>query len=46
MNRKHIAGRCIQVVGCCCCRLAYPEEDWLHLVGLIHDLGKLLAHRE
>ena len=24
------------------CRLAYPQEDWLHLVGLIHDLGRLL----
>lgn len=24
-------------------RSVYPEEDWLHLVGLIHDLGKLMA---
>ena len=24
-------------------RKAYPEEDWLHLVGLIHDLGKFMA---
>ncbi|OIW16878.1 hypothetical protein TanjilG_00127 [Lupinus angustifolius] len=23
-------------------RKDYPNEDWLHLVGLIHDLGKLL----
>ncbi|GAX82146.1 hypothetical protein CEUSTIGMA_g9574.t1 [Chlamydomonas eustigma] len=27
------------------CRLAYPDKDWLHLVGLIHGLGKLLAHK-
>lgn len=26
------------------CRLAYPDEPWLHLVGLIHGLGKLLSH--
>eukprot|EP01125_Pyxidicula_operculata_P023237 TRINITY_DN994_c0_g1_i1.p1 TRINITY_DN994_c0_g1~~TRINITY_DN994_c0_g1_i1.p1 ORF type:complete len:278 (-),score=55.77 TRINITY_DN994_c0_g1_i1:995-1828(-) len=24
-------------------RQDYPDEDWLHLVGLIHDLGKILA---
>jgi len=23
-------------------RSLYPEEDWLHLIGLIHDLGKIL----
>ncbi|KXZ45324.1 hypothetical protein GPECTOR_56g421 [Gonium pectorale] len=27
------------------CRLHHPELDWLHLVGLIHGLGKLLAHK-
>lgn len=27
------------------CRRAHPQHDWLHLVGLIHDLGKLLAHQ-
>jgi len=29
-------------------RRAHPGEeyDWLHLTGLIHDLGKLLAHQE
>lgn len=27
-------------------RAAYPQEDWLHLSGLIHGLGKLLAHEE
>ncbi|GFR39908.1 hypothetical protein Agub_g413 [Astrephomene gubernaculifera] len=26
------------------CRLHHPELDWLHLVGLMHGLGKLLAH--
>lgn len=26
------------------CRLAHPELEWLPLVGLIHGLGKLLAH--
>lgn len=25
-------------------RAAYPDHDWLHLTGLIHDLGKVLAH--
>lgn len=25
-----------------CLRKMYPELDWLHLVGLIHDLGKVL----
>lgn len=24
-------------------REAYPDDDWFHLVGLIHDLGKILA---
>lgn len=24
-------------------RLEYPEWDWLHLTGLIHDLGKVMA---
>ncbi|GLC39446.1 hypothetical protein PLESTB_001349600 [Pleodorina starrii] len=27
------------------CRLHHPDLDWLHLVGLMHGLGKLLAHR-
>jgi len=26
------------------CRLAFPDKEWLPLVGLIHGLGKLLAH--
>lgn len=25
-------------------RNAYPEDDWFHLVGFIHDLGKVLMH--
>lgn len=25
------------------CRLTYPQQDWLHLIGLIHSLGKLMA---
>lgn len=24
-------------------RKMYPDEDWLHLVGLLHDLGKVMA---
>jgi inositol oxygenase len=24
-------------------RAAHPDDDWLHLVGLLHDLGKVLA---
>lgn len=27
------------------CRAHHPDKDWLALVGLVHDLGKLLAHR-
>ncbi|KAF6164277.1 hypothetical protein GIB67_010247, partial [Kingdonia uniflora] len=27
-------------------RRDYPNEDWLHLVGLIHDLGKVLLHKK
>ena len=26
------------------CRAAYPDEDWFHLLGFVHDLGKILAH--
>ncbi len=26
------------------CRLAHPQLEWLPLVGLLHGLGKLLAH--
>lgn len=25
-------------------RLDHPNDDWFHLVGLIHDLGKVLLH--
>ncbi|WRX26387.1 Inositol oxygenase - like 3 [Theobroma cacao] len=25
-------------------RKDYPEEDWLHLAGFVHDLGKVLLH--
>lgn len=25
-------------------RKDYPDEDWLHLTALIHDLGKVLVH--
>ncbi|MBA0656508.1 hypothetical protein Goklo_008855, partial [Gossypium klotzschianum] len=25
-------------------RKDYPDEDWLHLTALIHDLGKVLLH--
>ena len=28
------------------CRQAYPQHDWLHLIGLIHGLGKLQAAPE
>lgn len=24
-------------------REEFPEQDWLHLTGLIHDLGKIMA---
>ena len=25
------------------CRADHPDDDWFHLVGLIHDLGKVMA---
>ncbi|GFY97116.1 myo-inositol oxygenase 4 [Actinidia rufa] len=25
-------------------RRDYPNEDWLHFTGLIHDLGKVILH--
>lgn len=25
-------------------RAAHPDDDWLHLTGLIHDLGKVMDH--
>jgi len=25
-------------------RADHPDKDWYHLVGLLHDLGKILAH--
>lgn len=27
-------------------RQHFPEEDWMHLTGLLHDMGKILAHEE
>jgi len=27
-------------------RKQWPDQDWFHLVGLLHDLGKVLACRE
>ncbi|NXH61524.1 MIOX oxygenase, partial [Rhabdornis inornatus] len=24
-------------------RRAHPDKDWFHLVGLLHDLGKVLV---
>ncbi|MCO5614958.1 hypothetical protein L7F22_069244 [Adiantum nelumboides] len=27
-------------------RKAFPQEEWLHLTGLIHDLGKVLLHQD
>lgn len=24
-------------------RAEFPEHDWIHLTGLIHDLGKIMA---
>lgn len=26
------------------CRSFYPDKDWFHLMGFIHDLGKILSH--
>lgn len=24
-------------------RKAHPKDDWMHLTGLIHDVGKIMA---
>ena len=24
-------------------RVAHPDKDWFHLIGLLHDLGKVMA---
>jgi inositol oxygenase len=26
------------------CRVSFPDKPWMALVGLLHGLGKLLAH--
>lgn len=39
-----LVDHCLQTAEAC--RLAHPNNDWLHLVGLIHSLGKLLGHPE
>jgi inositol oxygenase len=26
------------------CKKFYPDKDWFHLLGFIHDLGKVIAH--
>jgi inositol oxygenase len=28
------------------CREMFPERDWFHLIGFIHDLGKVLSHKK
>jgi inositol oxygenase len=28
------------------CRKAHPDKDWFHLLGFIHDLGKVIAHEK
>jgi inositol oxygenase len=28
------------------CRILFPDEDWMHLVGFLHDYGKILMHHE
>jgi inositol oxygenase len=28
------------------CRRKFPQHDWFHLTGLIHDLGKIIAVRD
>lgn len=28
------------------CRILFPDEDWMHLVGFLHDYGKILMHKE
>jgi inositol oxygenase len=28
------------------CRKFYPEKDWFHLLGFVHDLGKVLSHEK
>ncbi len=28
------------------CRTFHPDKDWFHLLGFIHDLGKVLTHEK
>jgi inositol oxygenase len=28
------------------CRRARPDDDWYHLLGFIHDMGKVMAHKK
>jgi inositol oxygenase len=28
------------------CRKFFPDKDWFHLLGFIHDLGKILTHEK
>ena len=28
------------------CKILFPDEDWMHLVGFIHDFGKILMSDE
>jgi inositol oxygenase len=28
------------------CRKFFPDKDWFHLLGFIHDLGKILSHEK
>jgi inositol oxygenase len=28
------------------CRKAFPNQEWMHLMGLIHDVGKILVEKE
>jgi len=28
------------------CRAMHPDEEWLHLTGFLHDLGKVMSHSE
>lgn len=28
------------------CKILFPDEDWMHLVGFLHDFGKILIDNE